>query len=99
MRKILAKEQLHYKTFSKIRSFVWKKKIPYLFAVTFASLQGGLLQSRSQSCVTLVQQNYVSLLPVPLDKGNADSRNKIGVLKKRGYDCIYFFYLYIVQSE
>ena len=69
--------------------------------MTFASLQGGLLQSRSQSCVTLVQQNWtnVSLLPVPLDKGNADSRNKIGVLKKRGYDCIYFFDLYIVQSE
>ena len=98
MRKILAKEQLHYKTFSKIR-YLSEKKIPYLFAVTFSSLQGGPLQSHSQSCVTLVQQNYVSLLPVPLDKGNADSRNKIGVLKKRGYDCIYFFHLYIVQSE
>lgn len=60
-----------------------EKKIPYLFAVTFSSLQRCLLQSHSQSCVTLVQQNYVSLFSVPLDKGNADSGNKIGSAQEK----------------
>ena len=88
---MLTKEQLHYKTFSKNYNLCLKKKNPHLFAVTFSSLQGGLFQSHSQNYVTLVQQHYVLLLSVPLDKGNADSGNKIVLLKKRGYDYIYIY--------
>ena len=85
---MLTKEQLHYKTFS------------FSFAVTFSSLQGGLLQSHSRSWVTLVQQHYVSLLSVPLDKGNVDSGINIGSAQEKGlWLYLFFFYLYIIQSK